>query len=412
MRRLLALLTALAACLSASIVLSVPQPQIASAAQSDCHRWLRIIDVSNWQPSINWSQVAKAGVAGAYVEYGDGTWRSPTFASQVAGAASVGIPWGAYYFARPNSTDPLAMADEFTAAARGGTLPPVLDLEDSSVSGPQASAWAQAFLVRVAQDGGRVPTIYTGGGYAWSSDPALSPWPLWIAAYPAGYNPVPDVCALRVPSGGVWGDWSLWQFTSVGAVWGVAGNVDLSAVEPAWWETYTGAGIATPGSAGNRYPAPIYGPGSVGSKVRWIQRLLVSYGISVPVDGRYGDLTAAGVYVWQARFPGLLAPDGVWGPATEKVTQGFLAWTHRIISRPVPVLKPGDSGRQVRHLQKATNALGINVHKRPLGITGHFGPDTLSAVEKLRSSCGLPAKPIFSRKASACLNRELKKVGR
>ena len=391
-------------------VMGIAAPS-ASAAQSSPDQWLRLVDVSNWQPNIDWHAVATSGIVGAYIEYGDGTFVSPTWQAQSQGAASQGLSWGLYYFARPTSTDPIASADRFMAAANAGNLPPVLDLEDSTASGPQASSWAQTFLTRCAQIGGRVPTLYTGLGYAWANDPALTAWPLWLASYPWGYNPVPNVNMLPVPGAGVWGSWSGWQFTSVGQVPGIPGNVDVDAFEPAWWELYTGAGVSPTGGR----PEVVWVQGSNGPAVVQIQQKMTAAGLYHGLwNGYYSaDLTTA-VAQWQQRL-GILS-DGAWGPRTAKATAAFEAWLSSqrpTVKRPIPVIKPGQSGRNVKHLQKATNALHIKVHKKRLGLNGVYGPDTQTAVYKLKTSCRLhTAHPNFSRRAAACLDHKLKKVGR
>lgn len=411
MRRLLASVAVLCALLIASTAQTVAESPIAGAAQSAPSQWLRLVDVSNWQPSINWHQVAASGIVGAYIEFGDGTFSSPTFTTQSQGAAAAGLSWGAYYFARPTTTDPIASADRFMAAASAGNLPPVLDLEDSTASGSQASAWAQAFLARCAQDGGRVATLYTGLGYSWASDPALTAWPLWLAAYPWGYNPVPNVALLPVPSAGQWGTWSGWQFTSVGVVPGIPGQVDVDAFEPSWWELYTGAGVSPTGGR----PEVVWVQGSNGPAVVQIQQRMTAAGLYHGLwDGYYGpDLTAA-VAQWQQRL-GILS-DGAWGPRTAKATAAWEAWIASLrptVKRPIPVIRPGQHGRNVRHLQKATNALGIKVHKHHLGLNGVYGPDTQTAVSKLKASCHLNAKrPPFSHRAAKCLDHRLRKIGR
>ena len=411
MRRLLASVAVLLAVLSASTVSSVAESTSAGAAQSAPSQWLRLVDVSNWQPSIDWHQVAASGIVGAYIEYGDGTFTSPTFTAQSQGAAAAGLSWGAYYFARPTTTDPIASADRFMAAANGGNLPPVLDLEDSTASGAQASAWAQTFLARCAQDGGRVPTIYTGLGYSWASDPALTAWPLWLAAYPWGYNPVPNVALLPVPSAGVWGTWSGWQFTSVGRVPGIDGDVDIDAFEPSWWELYTGAGVSPTGGR----PEVVWVQGSSGPAVVQIQQKMTAAGLYHGLwDGYYSPALTQAVAEWQVRL-GILS-DGAWGPRTAKATAAWEAWIASIrptVKRPIPVIHPDQHGRNVKHLQKATNALGIKVHKRHLGLNGVYGPDTQTAVSKLKASCHLNAKrPPFSHRAAKCLDHRLRKIGR
>jgi len=412
-RRLARFFVALIASVSGLTVLSVLEPMDASAAQSSSSQWLRIVDVSNWQTSnINWQAVKGSGIVGAYVEVGDGNWTSPTFQAQSQGAAAAGLSWGAYYFAEPNTTDPVASADRFMAAANAGNLPPVLDLETGSAS---AGAWAEAFLARCSQDGGRVPTIYTGLGYPWAGDTNLTAYPLWLAAYPWGYTPVPNVVLLPVPSAGQWGSWSGWQFTSVATVPGIPGQVDLSAFEPAWWELYTGAGVAPTGGR----PGVVWVQGSSGPPVVQIQQQMTAAGLyHGPWNGYYSaDLTTA-VAQWQQRIG--IQSDGAWGPATQRATDAYIAFIKSLnhpIKRPRPVLResvqPSSRNVQVVRLQRALNVLHFHPKHAPLGLNGHYGQATAASVGILDAKCHLPAHPDrFGHIASRCLRHKLARAGR
>ena len=408
-RRLARFFVALIASVGGLTVLSVLEPVDAGATQSSSSQWLRIVDVSNWQTSnINWQAVKGSGIVGAYVEFGDGNWTSQTFQAQSQGAATAGLSWGAYYFAEPNTTDPVASADRFMAAANAGNLPPVLDLETGSAS---AGAWAETFLARCSQDGGRVPTLYTGLNYAWSSSPALTAYPLWLSDYVWGYTPVPNVALLPVPSAGQWGSWSGWQFTSVANVPGVPGSVDLSVFEPAWWELYTGAGVAPTGGR----PGVVWVEGSSGPPVVQIQQQMTAAGLYHGLwNGYYSsDLTTA-VAQWQQRLG--ITSDGAWGPATQRATDAYVAFLkslHHPIKRPRPVLRQNDKGQNVIRLQRALDVLHFHPKHAPLGLNGHYGQATATSVAILDAKCHLPAHPDrFGHIASRCLRHKLARAGR
>ena len=57
------------------------------------------IDVSRYQTGVNWSRAASSGVAFAFIKATEGgDIADPKFAEHWSGAASAGIPRGAYHF--------------------------------------------------------------------------------------------------------------------------------------------------------------------------------------------------------------------------------------------------------------------------------------------------------------------------
>ena len=101
-------------------------------------------DVSGYQTSVNWTAVKNAGVSFAWAKATESTgYTSPQFATQMAGAKSVGIYIGAYHFARPSSNPNLTGANSADSEAAyfwgvagsyikygGNYLVPMLDWED------------------------------------------------------------------------------------------------------------------------------------------------------------------------------------------------------------------------------------------------------------------------------------------
>ena len=390
MARSLRIVIALAAISAASLIAS--PAGAAPIDNSSARSWVRIVDVSSYQPNIDWAQLSRAGVAGIYIKATEGTWYvNPYAAAQRAGAASIGMPYGGYDFARPDASNAVADAQYFVASGGAqGTLPPVLDLETEA---PGAVQWAITWLTTVKQLTGRTPTIYTGQ-YSWFWNPALSAWPLWLAAYPLGYQHVTDDSPANVAwaneSSGAWSGWSMWQFTSVGQIYGIPGNVDVSAVTPQWWAAATGAGVAPPGTPitptqGTRYAAGVYGPGSSGDKVVYIQKL-----VGVPADGIYGAQTQAAVAAYQCRFPaGTLSCDGIWGPATQNATNDLMTWLAAVAANPVAscsntYLTYGSSGHCVAVFQQALDNRGYH-----LSVDGAFGQQTYNAARWFQATHGL-----------------------
>jgi GH25 family lysozyme M1 (1,4-beta-N-acetylmuramidase) len=190
------------------------------------------IDISHWQGTVDFTQVAGAGkrfvIAKATEGIGwtDVNWTKYRDAAQAAGLAVTG-----YHFARPdgNPTQPKEEADWFVSqlGLQAGMLVPALDLERAgTLSKAELTAWVQAWLDEVYALTGVRPMIYTSPAF-WRNalgdtrtfaDQGYTV--LWIAHW--GVN------APSVPASN-WGGhgWTFWQYTSSGTVPGIGGNVDL-----------------------------------------------------------------------------------------------------------------------------------------------------------------------------------------
>jgi GH25 family lysozyme M1 (1,4-beta-N-acetylmuramidase) len=176
-------------------------------------------DVSGWQTSVNWTTVKNAGVTFAWTKATESTgFTSDYFTTQEAGAKSVGIPIGAYHFARPSSNPNLSGTNSADSEATyfwnvagayiksgGSYLVPMLDWEDTyatnghngitGFSAAYLSSWAIEWCNAVSNYArangvpGLRPVIYTG---AWYSKPGTYPglttavinYPSWISYYP------------------------------------------------------------------------------------------------------------------------------------------------------------------------------------------------------------------------------------
>ncbi|KAG6856938.1 hypothetical protein H0H87_011924 [Tephrocybe sp. NHM501043] len=93
------------------------------------------IDVSGYQPNINWASVKANGVQFAFIKATEGTsYTNPEFSSQYTGATNNGLIRGGYHFARPDISSGATQATFFLAhgggwSADGITLPGALDIE-------------------------------------------------------------------------------------------------------------------------------------------------------------------------------------------------------------------------------------------------------------------------------------------
>ena len=184
------------------------------------------MDVSGWQPAVNWSAEYANGARFAYVKATEGIgYRSEAFNDQYTGSYAVGMNRGAYHFALPSQTSGAAQADFFISngggwSADGRTLPGLLDIEYNpyaslgntcyDMSPAQMNSWIQSFSDRYKQRTGRLPAIYTTADW-WSTctgnTAQFNNHPLHLASYGVtspGY----------MPNG--WSRYDLWQFSDSG----------------------------------------------------------------------------------------------------------------------------------------------------------------------------------------------------
>ncbi|HEV7504804.1 MAG TPA: glycoside hydrolase family 25 protein [Thermoanaerobaculia bacterium] len=177
------------------------------------------IDVSHYQGTIDWRQVADTGKRFAFIKATEGTSETdPQFQANWRGANVAGLLRGAYHFYQPGE-DPQQQAKNFLSVVQPGPgdLPPVLDVELSGKPSEIISGiWV--WLTAVEQATGKTPILYTNPSF-WADLGAVGfgRFPLWIADY--------DVAVPTVPEG--WISWSFWQFSESGSVSGVEGPVDL-----------------------------------------------------------------------------------------------------------------------------------------------------------------------------------------
>jgi GH25 family lysozyme M1 (1,4-beta-N-acetylmuramidase) len=194
------------------------------------------VDVSAYQHGVNWKKASAKGARFAYIKATEGVdYTSARFREQYTGAAKAGLVRGAFHFAKPNVSTPVAQAEYFVKAlsrlgggrvAGSTTLPPLVDLEydpyvradgtDScwGLTPKQMVLWISAFVDTVTGLTGRVPAIYTTTNW-WSNCTADSAVfrqnPLFLARYVD--DPAEGAGAL--PRG--WKHWTMWQYTSRGS---------------------------------------------------------------------------------------------------------------------------------------------------------------------------------------------------
>ena len=188
------------------------------------------IDVSHWQGTIDWRQVAGAGKSFAIAKATEGVgYKDDKYLQNKAGALGNGLKFGAYHFARPEN-NAVREADWFVdnAAYQPGMIIPTLDLERTGGRGPTGlTNWTKAWLARVEERLGVKAMIYMSPSF-WRTNLNNTRWfadngyeVLWIAHW---HVQVP------APPADNWGGhgWTFWQYTSDGRVPGISGRVDLN----------------------------------------------------------------------------------------------------------------------------------------------------------------------------------------
>jgi GH25 family lysozyme M1 (1,4-beta-N-acetylmuramidase) len=202
------------------------------------------IDVSRYQGTINWNLTKISGVKFAFCKATEGVdYVDPNFTTYMAGAIAAGIPIGPYHFGRVNSgetipTDAIDEANDFVDAIQdyyngpGLILRPVLDLENlpddpvtPSIKG-YTSKWVRDFCNTVQNRLGFAPIVYTGGNIAQSYlEPDIANYDLWFAK-PTSTNTYAVAVPPTATNIGIWSDWEFWQWSWVGQIIGISGDVD------------------------------------------------------------------------------------------------------------------------------------------------------------------------------------------
>lgn len=182
------------------------------------------IDVSHYQGKIDWEKVEKIQdsfpVSFVFVRATAGTIKvDRQFRKNWELSQSKGFIRGAYHYYRPNENS-LFQADNFikTVKLQRGDLPPVLDIEDIPriQSMDSLKLGLRKWLRRVEQHYGVKPIIYSGESfYNEHLYNEFSEYTCWVANYNYHVEHIDN-------------DWSFWQFTDKGSVYGVKEFVDVN----------------------------------------------------------------------------------------------------------------------------------------------------------------------------------------
>jgi GH25 family lysozyme M1 (1,4-beta-N-acetylmuramidase) len=182
------------------------------------------LDVSVYQGAINWTNVKNAGISFVIIRAGHGgtTGVDTNFATNWAGAKSVGLVRGAYWYVVPSASPSLSanaasVATAFvnTVKPRKGDLQLAIDFEDNGgLSKADTQTWLQACVTQVRTLTHRPPLIYCSPGL-WNqympSNATSMGCPLWVANW--------GVSSPTLPT--AWTTYAFWQYSDTGNVGGL-----------------------------------------------------------------------------------------------------------------------------------------------------------------------------------------------
>ncbi len=183
------------------------------------------IDVSRYQASVGWQQVADMKVKDvkigfAFIKATEGVdAMDPYFRRNWAGAAAAGIPRGAYHFFTASRSGK-AQAGNFLEMVKlkKGDLRPVLDIEQTNGTPKQVLQQRVADWLEAVEKVYRVkPIIYTNADfYNNFLLGRFDNYPLWVAHYFVKDKP-------RITR-----EWHFWQHNEKGRVDGITSFVDFN----------------------------------------------------------------------------------------------------------------------------------------------------------------------------------------
>ncbi len=207
---------------------------------------LKVIDVSVYQPDIDYYAVKAAGIDGAVLRCGFTGWGSShslnkdtKFETHYAGFTGTGVPVGAYYYSTADSVDFAKKEAAFVRSLLKGkqlAFPIYYDIENNERQAALPVSLltdiAEAFCESMEEAG------YFVGVYAntdWFTNKlehaALSKkYTVWLADY-RGAN------ANKTLSR------DMWQYTSKGKIDGISGNVDMNECYRDFPSVIKGAGL-------------------------------------------------------------------------------------------------------------------------------------------------------------------------
>lgn len=200
------------------------------------------VDVSHWQPCVDWALLARHGVSFSFIKAAQGSYgRDPSTLAHFKAAKAAGLLCGLYHWCDPNHQPSAQLENLKHAIGEIEFAMLAIDVEQywqdwaewrqkavkQILPGKQISERALA-LAEMARDYcGKPVLIYTRASFVQYHAPQMTAWlknwPLWLAHYPyargrvslnwqtlkSQYKPVVQAPALPEGCTG----WDFWQFS-------------------------------------------------------------------------------------------------------------------------------------------------------------------------------------------------------
>ena len=216
MKKRLSILKKLTAALLAATMI-IMMPGVESKAVTSSGAIAKGIDVSKYQGTVNWSQVAASGVKFAFIKIGSTySGLDPMFAYNMQQAQANGIKTGVYIYSYATNveqaTAEAALVIQWLSAYQV-QMPVVFDIEDSvhkGLSAADVNAIINTFCILV-DAAGYYPMVYSYKTF-FNSKIGATPWDKWVAQFA-------DSCDYG-------GSVAIWQNSSKATISGISGYVD------------------------------------------------------------------------------------------------------------------------------------------------------------------------------------------
>ena len=181
------------------------------------------IDVSEWQGNIDFKKVKEAGIEVVYIRAGQGfSYKDSKFERNYEEAKKNGLKVGVYHYVTARSEEDAKIQAKFFVSLiskKQIDCKLAMDFESfGNLNNSEINTIALTFLEEVKKLSGKDVIVYSNtynAKYTFSNE--VAKYPLWVAQY--GLSKPQD--------NGKWNSWEGYQYSSIGRVNGISGNVDM-----------------------------------------------------------------------------------------------------------------------------------------------------------------------------------------